>query len=59
MCNRGTEPVRAVWQTKPAVRTEAWFRSIDSLYREGRVHGDAMPGPLGLLGRARGFRTRV
>ena len=46
MWNRGTEPARAVWQTKPAGRTEAWFRSIDSLYREGRVDGDGMPGPL-------------
>jgi len=44
--NAGSEPARALWQTRPAGRTEQWFRSIDRLYREGRVGGNGMPGPL-------------
>ena len=46
MWNRGEEPVRAVWQTRPAGRTEEWFRSIDRLFRKGRVGRKGMPGPL-------------
>ena len=46
MWNRGTEPVRAVWQTKPAGRTEAWFRSIDSLYRHDRESAGLPPSDL-------------
>ena len=44
--NAESEPARALWQTRPAGRTEQWFRSIDRLYREGRVGGNGMPGPL-------------
>ena len=33
-------------QTRPALRTENWFRSIDRLFREGRVGKNGMPGPL-------------
>jgi mannose-6-phosphate isomerase-like protein (cupin superfamily) len=44
--NRGTVPTRALWQTRPAGRTEEWFRSIDRLIREGRVGSNGMPGPL-------------
>jgi mannose-6-phosphate isomerase-like protein (cupin superfamily) len=39
--NAGQEPARAVWQTRPAGRTEEWFRSVDALH-----HGDKSPGPL-------------
>jgi hypothetical protein len=46
MWNAGSEPARALWQTRPAGRTEQWFRSIDSLHREGRVGRNGMPGPL-------------
>jgi hypothetical protein len=72
---------------EPSLRTEAWFRSIDRLHREGRVGKNGLPGPLafgvylteyrdvfrlagppelvtrpllgflGLLGRAKGYRT--
>jgi hypothetical protein len=35
-----------LWQTRPALRTEEWFRSIDALHREGRVGRNGMPGPL-------------
>jgi len=46
MWNPGTEPVRAVWQTRPGGRTEQWFSAIDRLHREGRVGSNGMPGPL-------------
>jgi mannose-6-phosphate isomerase-like protein (cupin superfamily) len=44
--NAGSEPARALWQTRPAGRTEQWFRAIDRLYREGRVGGNGTPSPL-------------
>jgi mannose-6-phosphate isomerase-like protein (cupin superfamily) len=44
--NQGGETTRAIWQTRPAGRTEQWFRSIDALIREGRVGSNGMPGPL-------------
>jgi mannose-6-phosphate isomerase-like protein (cupin superfamily) len=44
--NRGEVPTRALWQTRPAGRTEEWFRSIDRLIREGRVGSNGMPGLL-------------
>jgi mannose-6-phosphate isomerase-like protein (cupin superfamily) len=46
MWNPGEVPARVLWQTRPAGRTESWFRSIDRLHREGRVRSDGMPGPL-------------
>jgi mannose-6-phosphate isomerase-like protein (cupin superfamily) len=46
MWNSGTEPTRAVWQTLPALRTERWFRSIDSVLRSTRVGSNGMPGVL-------------
>lgn len=39
-------PARATWRTRPALRTEDWFRAIDRLFREGRVGKNGMPGPL-------------
>jgi mannose-6-phosphate isomerase-like protein (cupin superfamily) len=44
--NEGETPARAIWQTRPAGRTESWFRAIDSLHRDGRVRDDGLPGPL-------------
>lgn len=42
--NTGDEPAEAVWHTRPAGRTEEWFRAVDSLIeREG---GDRLPGPM-------------
>jgi hypothetical protein len=46
MWNPGDQPARMLWQTRPAARTEDWFRSIDALHREGRVGSKGMPGPL-------------
>jgi quercetin dioxygenase-like cupin family protein len=46
MWNPGSEPARALWQTRPGGRTEQWFRAIDRLHREGRVGDNGMPGPL-------------
>ena len=44
--NRGAVPTRALWQTRPALRTERWFRTIDRTIRDGRVDDKGMPGPL-------------
>src|SRR5262249_39088142 len=44
MWNSAEGPARAVWQTRPALRTEDWFRSIDALHADGRVGKDGMPG---------------
>jgi mannose-6-phosphate isomerase-like protein (cupin superfamily) len=46
MWNPYDAPARATWQTRPALRTEDWFRAIDRLHREGRVGKNGMPGPL-------------
>jgi quercetin dioxygenase-like cupin family protein len=46
MWNPGDEPARVSWRTSPALRTENWFRSIDSLHREGKVGDNGMAGPL-------------
>lgn len=46
MWNAGTTPTRALWQTRPALRTERWFRDIDAIHRSGRVGRNGMPGPL-------------
>jgi quercetin dioxygenase-like cupin family protein len=46
MWNPTPQPARVLWQTRPAGRTEQWFRSIDSLQRSGRVGRNGMPGPL-------------
>src|SRR6266508_2450801 len=46
MWNPGSEPARVLWQTRPALRTEEWFRAIDALHREGRVGKHGRPGPL-------------
>jgi mannose-6-phosphate isomerase-like protein (cupin superfamily) len=46
MWNPGEQPARVRWETRPAGRTEQWFRAIDALHREGRVGKDGMPGPL-------------
>jgi mannose-6-phosphate isomerase-like protein (cupin superfamily) len=44
--NSSEQPTRAIWQTRPASRTEQWFRSIDKLHNEGRVGRNGMPGAL-------------
>jgi quercetin dioxygenase-like cupin family protein len=43
MWNSGNEETRVRWETRPAGRTEQWFRAVDRLIREG---GGRMPGPL-------------
>ena len=48
MWNGGDQPARVLWQTRPAGRTEQWFRSIDALQRSGKVDKNGMPGPLAL-----------
>lgn len=46
MWNAADDPARVLWQTRPAGRTEDWFRAIDALHREGKVGGSGVPGPL-------------
>jgi quercetin dioxygenase-like cupin family protein len=46
MWNDSDEPARVRWETKPAGRTEEWFRSIDSLYEDGTVKEDGRASPL-------------
>ncbi len=46
MWNPGAETARVRWQTRPALRTESWFRAIDAVRRSGRLGKDGMPGPL-------------
>ena len=48
MWNPGDQEARASWQTRPAGRTEQFFRAIDSLSREGRVGDKGAPKPLDL-----------
>jgi quercetin dioxygenase-like cupin family protein len=44
--NPSEESARLKWETRPAGRTEEWFKAIDSLHREGKVGRNGMPGPL-------------
>jgi mannose-6-phosphate isomerase-like protein (cupin superfamily) len=46
MWNPHEVPAKVRWQTRPAGRTERWFRALDRLHREGRVGRNGMPGPL-------------
>ena len=48
MWNPSDEEARASWETRPAGRTERWFRSIDKLHREGQAGDSGMPSPLAL-----------
>jgi len=41
--NPNEEPARVTWQTRPALRTEQWFRGVDAIVREA---GDKTPSPL-------------
>lgn len=51
MWNESDEPAKVRWETKPAGRTEDWFRSIDALYKDGEVEegGRASPLAFGVL----------
>jgi hypothetical protein len=44
--NDADEDARAVWRILPALRTIDLFRSLDGLYRDGRIERDKMPGLL-------------
>jgi mannose-6-phosphate isomerase-like protein (cupin superfamily) len=44
--NDHSEPAHVVWQTRPAGRTEQWFRAIDAIHRQDRVGRSGMPSPL-------------
>ena len=41
--NPHDEPVRVTWETRPALRTERWFRGVDAVVREA---GDKTPSAL-------------
>ncbi|HYH60796.1 MAG TPA: cupin domain-containing protein [Solirubrobacterales bacterium] len=42
MWNEGDVPARTRWITSPALRTEEWFRTLDSLHRRGQ-EGEVEP----------------
>jgi mannose-6-phosphate isomerase-like protein (cupin superfamily) len=46
MWNAGDVGARALWQTRPARRTEDWFRAVDALHAGGREPGALDFGPL-------------
>jgi mannose-6-phosphate isomerase-like protein (cupin superfamily) len=46
MWNAGDVGARALWQTRPAGRTEEWFRSVDALHQGGGEPGPLDFGPL-------------
>jgi hypothetical protein len=46
MWNDADDPARVKWETRPAGRTEEWFRSIDALYEDGTVDADDRASPL-------------
>jgi quercetin dioxygenase-like cupin family protein len=46
MWNAGQEEARAVWQTRPALKTEAFFETAWGLARDGQVNERGMPGLL-------------
>jgi quercetin dioxygenase-like cupin family protein len=46
MWNAGDDEARAVWQTRPALKTEAFFETAWGLARDGRVNDRGMPGLL-------------
>jgi mannose-6-phosphate isomerase-like protein (cupin superfamily) len=41
--NPNDEPADVTWETRPALRTEQWFRGVDAVVREA---GDKSPSPL-------------
>lgn len=46
MWNPGSAPARVIWETRPAGRTEQWFRELGALQASGRVGRSGMPSPL-------------
>jgi quercetin dioxygenase-like cupin family protein len=46
MWNDADEEARVKWETRPAGRTEEWFRSIDALYEDGTVESGDRASPL-------------
>jgi len=46
MWNGGETEARASWQTRPAGRTEEWFRAVDAAIRREEQGGGGTPGPL-------------
>lgn len=46
MWNPSGEAARARWETRPAGRTEQWFRGLGALQGTNWVNGDGQPKPL-------------
>ena len=42
----GVGPGRVIWETRPAGRTEQWFRELGGLQASGRVGRNGMPSTL-------------
>jgi hypothetical protein len=56
MWNEGPDTARSRWQTRPALRTEEFFKTTFRLAREGKTNENGMPGPLQLAVIASEFR---
>ncbi len=56
MWNPRDEPVRARWETRPAGRTEQWFRALAALQRTRYVDASGRPRPLPFAALAHEFR---
>ncbi len=48
MWNAGEGEARASWETRPAGRTEQWFRAIHALQEDAEAKGEERPSPLAL-----------
>ena len=56
MWNPGSAPARASWETRPAGRTEQWFRDVFRLAGPDALLRGAFA-VLAMVGRARGYRV--
>ncbi|MDF8266101.1 cupin domain-containing protein [Luteipulveratus flavus] len=52
MWNGGTVTTTARWETRPALRSEEWFRGLDRLARDASALGKARPDALGFAAHA-------
>jgi hypothetical protein len=59
MWNSGEVPTRATWEVRPALRTEAFFRSVHELRAAGRAGKHGMITPLAAGVVMRGFRDEL
>jgi mannose-6-phosphate isomerase-like protein (cupin superfamily) len=59
MWNSGEVPTRATWEVRPALRTEAFFRSVHELRAAGHAGRNGMITPLAAGAVLRAFRDEL